>query len=101
MGLFFISYAREDGKLFAQQLKRTIQERGIDAWSDEDIEPGEEWFNIIRDRIKRSTGMIVVITQEALKSSWVTFESTTAMTLEKTMVPLLLFNVTLVSAKFE
>jgi HEAT repeat protein len=89
MAGFFISYQRKSKK-FAKKLMQNLQIAGIRCWIDENIPLGEEWKQIIDIEIADSIGVIVVVTPDALKSQYVTYEWAYALGLDKKVIPLIL-----------
>jgi|GEM_PF-3606236 len=93
MSLFFISYKRQDVN-FALQVKdfvERIPNREYLCWIDrEGISAGDEWKRAIDSAINQSLGIIVIVTPEALKSPYVTYEWSFAMGMGKRIIPLIL-----------
>ena len=88
MGFFFISYQRKS-KQFARSLQRRIQDAGLMGWIDENIPPGEDWKKIIDKEILESIGVIVIVTIDALKSPYVTYEWSFAMGAGRRVIPVI------------
>ena len=63
----FISYAHEDQE-FAFKLRASLKEAKLNAWIDDDIEPGEGWSQRIADEIQDSTECIVILSPAAIAS---------------------------------
>ena len=58
MSHIFISYSRKD-KIFADDLELELEARDIDAWTDNDIEPGDRWREGIDNAIKNAFAVLV------------------------------------------
>jgi O-acetyl-ADP-ribose deacetylase (regulator of RNase III)/nucleotide-binding universal stress UspA family protein len=88
MGHIFISYNHSDTP-FVQELKAALNARGLDVWFDHHIAPGEPgWFTAIREAVRNSSAVIVVMTPEAEKSQWVEKEILMAHKYERPIFPL-------------
>ena len=67
----FISYSRDDTRAM-QRIKRTLNESGIDAWTDEGIEIGTpNWQLAIEKAIEECLCMVCILTPSAKQSHWV------------------------------
>jgi len=69
----FVSYKREQIE-FAQSFESKLKGAGFDVWMDRDIRVGTEWREIIDEEIRKSIAVIVIMTQEAKGSEYVTYE---------------------------
>ena len=60
----FVSYARSDGKEFAAELRRRLQdEHGFPLWQDlADMEGGRDWWLQITEAIDRTEYLVLVMT---------------------------------------
>lgn len=68
----FISYARSDGKAFAERLRSQLEEKGFSLWQDViAMEGGRDWWLQITDALDHVEFMALVITPNALKSDTV------------------------------
>jgi WD40 repeat protein len=65
-----ISYAREDGRAFARDLRqRLISQYAFSVWQDvTDLEGGKDWWKQIVEAIKSVEHLILVVTPAALQS---------------------------------
>jgi hypothetical protein len=70
----FISRCEEDGD-FGDLLKSRLEAESFTAWVDEDcLGVGMDWRGEIDQAIRESSALIVVMTPEARKSEYVTYE---------------------------
>ena len=51
-----------------------IENKGFMFWTDKNIKPGADWKKTIDDAIDRSFALIVMISDESMKSPYVTYE---------------------------
>lgn len=66
---FFIAYARKDGRAYAEDLKRLLQERRFDCFLDsESYIAGDDWKRIGAWSLARTSYLIVVASTAALES---------------------------------
>lgn len=87
----FISYKRED-VVFVNELEQRLKQADVDVWTDAQIQAGENWRSKIDEAINDSFSVIVVMTPEARKSEYVTYEWAFAMGVGKAIVPLIIKN---------
>ena len=85
----FISYKRED-RSFVDELENRIIEAGMETWSDNQLRAGESWRLKIDEAIEDAFAMVVVMTPEARKSEYVTYEWSFAMGLGISIIPIML-----------
>ena len=65
----FISYARADGELFANELRQLLEEQNIPLWQDRtNMEGGRDWWLQIVEALNTVEFMVVVMTPAALSS---------------------------------
>lgn len=70
----FISHAHKDGD-FAELLKLKLEANKIDAWLDtERLKIGQDWREEIDDGITNSLAVLAIMTPDARKSEYVTYE---------------------------
>jgi len=68
----FISYGRDDGEEFANDLRQRLEAEGIPLWQDRvGMEGGRDWWLQITQALDQVEFMALVITPEALKSETV------------------------------
>ena len=64
----FISYAHTDTSL-ARKVTNALEKTGLDVWSAErEILPGDNWAKKIAEALEESDAMVVLLTQDALRS---------------------------------
>jgi hypothetical protein len=90
----FISYSRRNNT-FADQLETELEAAGIDAWTDNDLEAGEPWRESIDNAIQQCFAVLAVMSEDAKKSEYVTYEWSYALGVGVTVIPLVLRKVTL------
>lgn len=70
----FISHDHDDAD-FAELLKLKLEREGINSWIDsERLKIGQDWREEIDHSIENSSAVIVIMTPEARKSEYVTYE---------------------------
>lgn len=85
----FISYSTEDS-VFADLIKLKLNAANIEVWMDQDkLNAGEEWRNEIDLGIINSNCLLLILTPESCKSSYVTYEWAFAIGRNKKVIPLL------------
>lgn len=86
----FISHDHDDGD-FAELLKLQLEKNGITGWIDnERLKIGQDWRQEIDDGIANSIAVIVIMTPEARKSEYVTYEWAFAWGKGKKIFPIML-----------
>jgi hypothetical protein len=87
---FFISHCNQDGD-FAELLKLRIEKEGYTSWIDIDrLSVGIDWRQEIDNGIKDSSALIVIMTPEARKSEYVTYEWAFAWGMGVKVIPIML-----------
>lgn len=88
MSQVFISYSRSD-RHYAQRLADRLKSENFDVWWDKDsLLPGDKWDPMLDDAISQSFALVVILTPNAIKSHWVTYEWTFASALQIRVIPL-------------
>lgn len=86
----FISYSVKDRQV-VRWIDREFDERGFKSQMDiEFIEGGDDFTEVIRERIAACDEIIIVLSPNSLNSSWVSYEIACADIMGKRIVPLLL-----------
>ena len=79
----FISHAQEDAEL-AHRLADALKEAGRPIWiAPENILPGEQWVEAIGRGLDISGIFVVLVTPQAVQSTWVRYEMNLAINLER------------------
>lgn len=79
----FISYSRTDYYV-KEALRKEFEDAQLNVWVDsENIRFGDEWKTEIREAIKESHALVVLVSPDAAVSKWVSNEITAAEILEK------------------
>lgn len=90
MSHFFVSYSRKDAP-FIKELTSRLHQAGLDTWVDSNrLKAGREWRDAIDDAIRGSDALIVVMTPNARKSEYVTYEWAFAYGIGLRIIPILL-----------
>lgn len=87
----FFSYARKDGSVVAEKVKRLLTDGGIKMWIDTDLRsPSNTPFSILlEDAISQSFALIALLTPEARASRWARAEWLYALAKEIPVIPVL------------
>ncbi|MFK7775627.1 MAG: TIR domain-containing protein [Saprospiraceae bacterium] len=86
----FISHDHDDGD-FAELIQVKLKLEGISAWLDQKrIDVGEYWMTEIDESIINSKLIIVIMSPEARKSEYVTYEWSFSIGAKKIVLPILL-----------
>lgn len=85
----FISYAHKDGKDFANRLRQDLEANHFNVWTDTNITGGEDWNKAIDAAIDHADCILVLLTPMAIDSPQVLGEWNRALTLKKSLIPLL------------
>ena len=86
----FISHDHDDGD-FAELLKLKLEKENLSVWLDnESLKIGQDWRDEIDTGIETSLAMIVIMTPEARKSEYVTYEWAFAWGKGKKIFPIML-----------
>jgi hypothetical protein len=85
----FISYARSDSGE-AERLVKALRATNVAGWLDDaDIAAGESVPSAVRDALKQSSAVVVLLSPRALTSQWVQFEIGAAEALNKKIIPVI------------
>ena len=77
MSHVFISYARSDEDL-AAQVADGFREAGYEVWRDDELPAHRSYAEVIEERIKGASAVVVLWSAEAAKSQWVRAEADSA-----------------------
>ena len=83
----FISYAASDSAL-AHELRTEIEERGLTTFmAEKDIPVSAQWKQAIRDALRSSTRVLILLTPHSISRLWVLLETGAAWALDKPLIP--------------
>jgi len=89
MSKVFISYARSDSDE-AERLVKALQSANVAGWMDHaDIAAGGSISSVVRDALRQSSAVIVLLSPSALHSQWVQFEIGAAEALGNEIIPVI------------
>ena len=77
MSHVFISYARSDEDL-ASEIADGLREAGYEVWRDDELPAHRSYAEVIEERIKGASAVVVLWSAEAAKSQWVRAEADSA-----------------------
>ena len=90
----FISYARRDGSVFAEELVDALDVAGFDAFLDRnDIAAGEDWEKRLEGLLAAADTVVFVMTPGSVASQQCAWEIKTAEALSKRIIPVVLIPV--------
>lgn len=69
----FLSYALADED-WVREFAATLKAAGIRAWSDSEVETGQDWRNQIEDALRNSSIFVLILTPNSVSSPWIFFE---------------------------
>lgn len=85
----FISYSHED-RFAADTLAGKLKEFGYFPWVDFDaLVGGDEWKNLIDNALAQSFAVVVLMTPDSVRSTWVDYECTRAKVHGCTIIPVM------------
>jgi adenylate cyclase len=73
----FVSYARSDEPQ-AKRVAEALSERGYRAWRDDELPAHRAYADVIEERLKSASAVVVLWSAEASKSQWVRAEADAA-----------------------
>jgi hypothetical protein len=86
----FISYSSKDQQ-FVDQLYLKLKQSGHPVWlNTESIPKGEHWYDEMSNGLRDTDFLILVVSEDAIASQWVTEEWKTFLKMQKKIVPVLL-----------
>jgi uncharacterized protein YjbI with pentapeptide repeats len=87
----FISYSSKD-QVFAQRLYSDLQSRGVRCWfAPEDLRPGERFRSSIDVSIQTHDKLLLILSENSTKSSWIEQEVETALEREQKQKRIVIF----------
>lgn len=84
----FLSYAYVDNEV-ATKFAQALSSVGLTVFYGEQISAGDNWINTINKQLEASDVLIVLVSKEALDSSWVHMEVGAAWARNKMVIPVL------------
>jgi molecular chaperone DnaK len=85
----FVSYSRQD-RTYVERLVGHLRSHAVPAWWDEDVEIGEQSILRLADELRSSGAVVLVMSPESDRSTWVAREVAAAQRAGTTILPLLL-----------
>lgn len=70
----FVSYARKDKDQVAL-LARILQREGLDVFWDQDVIVGDDWRDVIKNRLGSARCVVAVWSENSISSDWVKWEA--------------------------
>ncbi len=93
MNSVFVSYSRSD-RLVAELLLQHLRYVGVTVWMDKsNLAAGEAISQSIRNALAHSDAVVVVVSEQSLRSKWVQFEIGAAIGLGKKLLPVVVTDV--------
>ena len=89
-GHVFISYSHASDQRYVEKLAAHLVKAGITTWFDKEIISGDRWLTTIVEKLDSCAALIVVMTPESERSSWVGKEVLRALDSATPILPLLL-----------
>jgi adenylate cyclase len=77
MSHVFVSYARSDERI-AAQIADHLREAGYEVWRDDELPAHRSYADVIEERIKGASAVVVLWSSDAAKSQWVRAEADSA-----------------------
>src|ERR1700749_4561107 len=75
----FVSYARSD-EAVAARVADALRSEGFQAWRDDELPAHRTYADVIEERLKSASAVVVLWSAEAAKSQWVRAEADHART---------------------
>src|SRR5580692_12324886 len=73
----FISYARSTARE-AQGVAEALRGMGFTVWRDDELPPHRDYTDVIEERLRGASAVVVLWSAEAVKSQWVRAEANVA-----------------------
>jgi hypothetical protein len=89
MNKVFISYSSKD-TAYAAQLERLLHKTNVRGFLDQSDIAAGAGLSLVRDEINSASALLVLLSDDAVKSNWVLFEIGLAQSLGKPIIPILL-----------
>ena len=78
----FVSYARPDDP-HAERVAAGLRAKGYEVWRDDELPAHRAFSEVIEERLREATAVVVLWSASAAKSQWVRAEADTARNLAK------------------
>lgn len=89
-GKIFISYSSKDSKL-ANEIVKYLEDNNFVCWiAPRDISSGMDYTDLIDAALRDCAAMLLIVSTTSLESQWVKKEVTTAVSLNKNILPFLI-----------
>jgi hypothetical protein len=86
----FLSYSYQD-KAWVSEFVQVLNAKGVNAWFDmADIKLGESIHDVIANALRESTVLVVILSEQSVKSPWIFFELGAAVADKKKIIPVLI-----------
>ena len=89
MADIFISYAHADRES-AEHIAQVLEAAGFSVWWDRRIPAGRTWRSVLEEALQGMNCLIVLWSENSIKSTWVIEEAEEARRLGKKMLPVLI-----------
>jgi hypothetical protein len=66
----FISHHSSDAD-WAREIAKSLNEAGFETWADDRVLPGDNFASLIGEALESSNAMVVLVSPESMKSTWV------------------------------
>lgn len=87
----FVSYASSDSAL-ANELRADLEKHGFKVFmAEKDIPVSSQWKHTIRDALRSSTRVMILLTPNSVGRPWVLLETGAAWALDKDLIPAMAF----------
>jgi TIR domain len=82
----FLSYAHEDAPI-AGELRQSLERAGLACFmAEKSLRAGDHWSDEIREALRASTFVVLLLTQRSKSKPWLQYETGAAWALRKTIV---------------
>lgn len=91
----FLGYARDDQEA-ADWIRRALVKEGVEVWSDQDLNAGDDLFAGVQKEINEADVVLLMLSKTALRSPWLWHETAAAVAAQvseshqKRVIPVLL-----------
>lgn len=89
MAHIFISYSKQDSE-FVRYLRALLEAEGFDVWFDDELNPGDDWWDRLEAQVKACAAFLVVMSTNSRGSKWVQRELLLAENRKIPVIPVLL-----------